>query len=94
MLKYLEKENLLKADRPRAINQSIYLEQAVNLFQNAAAALQENVEINMKAGLYKVPYSHLLEGGGVYQVCRGRISSCEEGKEGIVMAVGKNITLK
>ena len=36
-----------------------------------------NVLYNIISGLYKVSYSG---GGGVYQFCWGRISSCEEGK--------------
>ena len=41
------------------------------------------------AGVYKIPYSPLPWGEGeVYQVCGGRISSCEEGK-GISRLWGK-----
>ena len=42
---------------------------------------------DQKAGVYKVPYSPLGE-GGVYEVCWGRILSCEEGK-GISLMRGR-----
>ena len=42
-------------------------------------------------GAFKVAYSLGGLGGGVNQVCRGRISSCEEG-EGNIKALGRNIT--
>ena len=45
-------------------------------------------------GVYEDPYPPPLGAGGkVYQVCRVRISSCEEGK-GISRLWGKNLTWK
>ena len=36
--------------------------------------------LGTQVGVYKVPSIHAAWGGEVYQVCWGRISSCEEGK--------------